>query len=142
MNTKSPLLWILLLIVTLVAVPSFLFYLDTTNESQREQTETEITQATIISTEIDNHDNADYQYTVAGKIYTSGEFGWADRVRPGDSVILHYNPKDPSQHSLGEHHPESAFSYFRGFAIIDFAILWFSYLVYRGLTKLSTPEYE
>jgi len=142
MKIKRPLVLILWIILLLVGVPSFLIYLDTSNELRREQTETEVTQATIISTEIFNHDNANYKYTVAGKVYASGEFGWADRVKPGDSVTLHYNPKKPSQSNLGKWCPKSFSYYVQGFIMIDIFIIFLLYLVYRGLTKFSATKYD
>jgi hypothetical protein len=51
-------------------------------------------------------------------------------VYVGESIILHYNPANPWQNTLGEYVPFSAARFIAGFTIMDATILWLFHLIF------------
>jgi uncharacterized membrane protein len=136
-KTISPFLWCSLLIVL---IPSVIAYMDFSNRAWHEKTETKTTSATVTSTDPDFHNTANYQYIVKGKVYQTGQAGWAGLVSVGQVVPVHYNPDNPAQHTLGNFAHTSISSPLFGFIAIDLMILWCFYLIFIRRKKKRAPE--
>jgi hypothetical protein len=100
---KKPWLTIFGLTAFLTVVSAALIFWDNSNQELRKKIQTGSTQAKITALDMSNHATAYFEYAVGDKLYRSSSSGWGGTVNPGDSVILHYNPNDPVQSSLGEY---------------------------------------
>jgi len=136
---KRPWLTILGLTAFMTVAPAALIFLDNSNKELRKNIQTGSTKAKITAVDMSFHATAYFEYAVDGKLYRSGSAGWGGTVQPGDSVILHYNPTDPAQSSLGDYIEPMPYCFVGVTAAITILISSSYYLIFirsrRNLSK-------
>jgi len=137
---KRPLLTTIGLTAFISVAAVLLISLDRSNKAWREKTQTESTYAKITSIDAAFHNTAYFDYTVNGKTYHSGSSGWGGKVSPGDTIVLHYNPNNATQATLGNFGPLAPWSFAVAVMIISFAVLWSYYLIFIRPKLLSSKS--